>query len=411
MLAASVVGEGRAAVELEEYLSEALGKSGIAGTISVAGASAILEGSGPTVTLDVTSLLTQWPVLTAEQRRRRAAELARRFASDRRTLSGAGRSSSAFSMPSFVPPVAILAAVAIAVGAVWIFYQRWLTERERAAHPPVIQNYDQYERERAERAARVCAATRTRVMRGAAVGPSDVEGWVVELTVLRAPETEPVVTDPAIAAFVERAPGSAKGRVRAPNTPTLSALEGPDTEVVVRDANVPALGAPLLRGAEFVFSGRYVGPYFDDASRPEFVTLARGLTDALGGAHAALYARCAAGTSHHLGSWFRGPSPAGAVASLLYFMGTFSDPADLRSALLVPPGAGSVDRAFAFRNVVAATHSLKKARAVTLLGPELGAISGSDDQSATLTFPFRDSNRASRASHSIARELGIGDGR
>jgi hypothetical protein len=160
-----------------------------------------------------------------------------------------------------------------------------------------------------------------------------------------------------------------------------------------------------------VFSGRYVAPYFDDAERQEFVALARGVTDALGGSYAGLYARCAAGTSHHLGSWFRGPNARGAVASLLYFMGTFSEPADVRTALLMPPGAGGIDREFAFKNVIAATQSLKKARAVTLLSADLGAISGTDDQTSTLTFPFRDSNRASRASHGIARELGIGDGR
>ena len=410
MLSPLVVGVGREALELEEYLSEALGKSGVAGTIGVAGVSAILEGNGPTVTIDVTSLLTQWPLLTPEQRKRRAAELARRFATDRRRLSGTERSST-ISMPSFVAPVAILLATAAAIGVLWSFYQRWLHARELAEHPPVIKDYDAYEKERSERAARVCAATRTRVLRGAAVGPSDAEGWVVELNVLRAPSGEPPSSDPALARFFERAPGSARGHVRSPNFPALSALEGPDTEVVVSDSNVPVIGAPHLRGATFAFSGRYVAPYFDDASRAEFIALARGVTDALGGTHAALYARCASGTSPHLGSWFRGPNAGGALASLLYFVGVFSDPPDLRTALLVPPGASGVDRGFSFKNVLAATQSLKKARAVTLLAPELGALSGTDDQASTLTFPFRDSNRASRASHGIARELGIGDGR
>src|SRR5689334_6282760 len=91
-LVGSAVGYDRAVIELEEHLVEALGKSGVAGAISVAGVSAILTGNGPTITLDVTHLLTQWPLLTGEQRKRRAAELARRFASDRRTLSGTSRS-------------------------------------------------------------------------------------------------------------------------------------------------------------------------------------------------------------------------------------------------------------------------------------------------------------------------------
>jgi hypothetical protein len=35
-------------------------------------------------------------------------------------------------------------------------------------------------------------------------------------------------------------------------------------------------------------------------------------------------------------------------------------------------------------------------------------IAGDDDKPSTITFPFRDANRADRASRGIARELDIG---
>jgi hypothetical protein len=38
-------------------------------------------------------------------------------------------------------------------------------------------------------------------------------------------------------------------------------------------------------------------------------------------------------------------------------------------------------------------------------------IAGLDGQPSTVSFPPRDPNRASRASHAIARDLGIGETR
>ena len=77
----------------------------------------------------------------------------------------------------------------------------------------------------------------------------------------------------------------------------------------------------------------------------------RALTDAIGADYAALYAHCADDSAHYIGSWFRGPSPGGAMASLLYFMGTFGEHPDLRGSVLMPAQerARELDRAFAFQ--------------------------------------------------------------
>jgi hypothetical protein len=412
MLHAFVRDVESSAIELEALLSEALGRFGVAGTIRVSVTGAVLSGNGPPVTVDVGDALVQWPGLTEAQKQKRANDLARRLSNDRRVMASATGEKKPFSLPSFLAPAAIAVLAALAIGGTYRFYQSWLASHD-ASRRPVVADYDAYEKERLARASRVCAATRTRVMRGAVIGPADAEGWVVELTVLREPGKPSLVNDPALASFFTLDADAAKhtALVHASVAPVLTSLEGPDTKATFAESNVPPLGAPDVRGLQIVFGGRYAVPFFTDNQRAEYVNLARSITDALGAEYAALYARCADGTAHHVGSWFRGPNPGGALAALLYFMGTFGEPADVRQALLLPPGAGSVDRAFAFKNVSAATEGVNKTRAVTLVSPELGALSGTDGQLSTLTFPFRDSNRASRASRGVARALGIGDGR
>lgn len=398
--------------ELAQRVAEALARFGVAGEITVSGAVAALQGSGPTVTADIGAVLEQWPSLSEDGRQRRVNEIARRLAADRRALASAAPSGRMSAVPDWLAPVAVSAAALAALAAAWIGYRQWVNSAaDREKKKPVIQDYDAYERERAERAERVCEATRSRIMRGAAVGPSDVEGWVVELAALRNPNAGSVASDPALAQFVSRPPGQDKLRVVWPLAASLAAAEGPDTNAVLAESDLPERGQPSFRGIRLVLTGRYVVPYFHETLRLEYLKFARALTDAIGADYAALYARCADGTSHHLGSWFRGPSPGGAVTSLLYFMGTFSDFPDVRGSLLTPPGASGKDQAFAFRNLANASAALKKTRVMSMIGKESGMISGMDDQVSTVTFPFRDSNRASRASHSIARDLGIGENR
>jgi hypothetical protein len=201
-----------------------------------------------------------------------------------------------------------------------------------------------------------------------------------------------------------------KGRVVFHDAPTLAAATGPDTQADVVADDVVGKPGLAYRGVRITMTGRYVVPYFDETGRNEVLRFARALTDSLGADYAALYARCAAGHSHHVGSWFRGPAANGAVVALVFFMGVFEDHPDLRPSALFPNGEGStVDAAFAFQSIATAAGPVKKTRAMTLLAKESGMISGTDTSVATISFPFRDGNRASRASQEIARELGIGD--
>ncbi|HVU00506.1 MAG TPA: hypothetical protein VHE30_02100 [Polyangiaceae bacterium] len=393
--------------EVRQRLAESLARFGVAGDVAVTGAVATLHGNGPTVSVDLGTLAADWPTLPEELRQRRIAEAARRLAAERRKVTGSSLApaSSSFQWRKVATAVG---AVVVTFGAL-IGYRRWeKLHPTETANRPLIADYDAYEQERRDRAARVCDATRSRVMRGATVGPSDVEGWVVEITALRAPEEPPLVAETTLDEFVRKSQDGKQTRVVWGSAPTLAAAEGPDTDVDVAANDVTGAAGTRERGIRLTLRGRYVIPYFDEAGRNEYLHFARVLTDSLHAEYAALYARCDGGRSFHLGSWFRGPSPAGAATALLYFMGVFAASPDLAPAVLNPQGAdGVVDAAFALDNVARAATPLTKARTLALLGPEGGMISGTDASVSTIAFPFRDGNRASRASLEIARSLGI----
>jgi serine/threonine-protein kinase len=398
------------AAELQQLVSELLGRFGVAGTVMIDGNRATLSGHGPTVEIDVSQSLADWNQLGDEARRKRALETARRLASERRRAGAASQAANDSRMPAWLVTAA-LGVVVIGAGAAFLLWQGKTATESRASprrSGPVV-DYDAYERERLERAERVCNATRSRIMRGAPVGPSDVEGWVVELSLLTSKDGPDPISNAALPTFVSA--GTGHGRIVWSQAGSIASLDGPGTEASVAAANMPTTGAPVFKGLRLVLTGRYVGVYFDEEARVALVRFALSFSDALHAEYAALYARCAAGRAHHLGSFFRGPSPGGAVASLLYFIGAFGDVPDVRRSLLSPTGGADGDPAFAFQSVVRASAPLKKNRIMAMVGAEGGMISGLDGQPSTLSFPPRDPNRAARASHRIAQELGIGESR
>jgi serine/threonine-protein kinase len=400
----TVGGEAEVGRELAWRLEEALARFGIAGNIAVDAGMATLHGNGPTVSTDVGSLVREWALLAEDARSRQVTAVARRLSSERRAAAALAASQS--KLPEWVRPLAlVLLAVLAGIGLIR-GSEYWAARRSPSAG--VTKDYDAYERERAARAARACEATRSRILRGAAVGPGDAEGWVVELWALRPPDRPSPALDPALAAFVTTGEG-AKGRLVWTGAHLLKGRDGPDTTVEVTEANLPETSTPAMRGLRLTFTGRLVAPYFEDGARIEYERFARALTDALGADYAALYAHCAGNGTHHLGTWFRGPTPGGATASLVYFMGAFGERPELRRSLLVPENATSPDPWYALQNVLRSTRSLKKARIMTLISGELGMIAGLDDHVSTITFPFRDANRAARAVHTIVRELGISE--
>jgi hypothetical protein len=250
-----------------------------------------------------------------------------------------------------------------------------------------------YERARRERAVRVCEDTRARVVRGAVIGATDVEGWVVELVLLRS-GSEPFVPSRDLTGIVEQ------NRFVWQQAPELSSISPGSVEVA------EATSRPARPGVRLTFDGSYVTAYFREEERPLWVRTAGALAKQVRAAYGGLYARCAAGSAHHLGSWFLGPAPDGAAAALLYFMGTYADVPHVQRALLEPDGGAGLDRGFAFEQLVSATRRLDRSRLGVILSPHGGMIGGGPG-STFLTFPFRDADRAARASRDLARALDI----
>lgn len=407
-----MTGDELRAVEVRRQLLDVLARSAAAGDVTILEGVAILHGAGPTVEVDCEALLASWDQLSPPDRQRRLGDLARRLIAERRALASAGAPATAAAVPDWARSLALALGALVLLLVGWVAYRQWVAHRAVVTREkPLIADFDAYERERAARAFRVCEATRSRVMRGASVGPADVEGWVVELWGLRAPARGGLVGDPSLARYIAPVDGENRSRVVFAEAPALRELDGPDTGAYVVEGNVPDRGEPLFRGVRLVFTGRYVVPYFHEAQRQEYFRLARSVSADLGLDHAGLYARCAEGRSHHLGSWFHGPTPGGALASLLFFIGTSGEPADVRRSLLVPEGSVGLDAAFAFQNVARAAAPATRARVAAMIGAEAGMMVGAEGKPTTLSFPFRDSNRAARASRVIARELGIGDER
>ncbi len=395
--------------EIETLVAEAVARFGAAGEVRIVGERIHLEGYGPPTSAELGGLEAQWDGLAPELRGRRATALARELVQKRRASLPPTRSGGFnFKLPSFVAPLVVLglAAVALWFARSWLLPEKTNAAVTSSAQPGPLAStgVDAYEAQRRARAERVCQATRSRIQRGATVGPTDVEGWVVELVLLRDGSSAELTFDPGLSPFISRRPGQLSGKFVWASAEDIAGAEGPSTVVTVADASIPNPETPKHRGVRLTFAGRYVAPYFRDDGRKSFIRVAAALAERLGATHGALYARCAESSSHYLGAWFRGPGAGGASASLVYWMGAFADPPQLRAAVLAADAGADpiLDR------VEQAGAELTKARVAKLIGSDGGMIAGRPDGPHTLTFPFKDGNRAARASLELARELNVG---
>jgi len=243
-------------------------------------------------------------------------------------------------------------------------------------------------------------------MRGATVGPLDVEGWVVELMLLRGGKAS-LATDPGLAQFIAREPNAGAARVSWTRAPDISALTGIDTTARLEEEEMRPPGAAAGRLLRLTFGGRYVLPYFREDQRVQYIMLANALSTQLKADYGALFARCESSEARHIAVWFLGATPGSALTSLLYFMGTGNDSPHLAPSVLLGD-AGVFERDAVLVRIAAASQGASKSQVATWVGAQGGMISAPSDGDVHITFPFRDSNRAARASREIARQLGIG---
>jgi hypothetical protein len=413
----------RALVEAE------LGRRGRPAKLRVEG-QCLVAGTGAAASrADLKGSLQQWDSLPDDLRERRVQQIAQLLSENaqRAPIVAPKRRSSGRSFFSFVRP---LVSFVLMLASLFVAYQfltpnkespltranRWLNQgavggavaSAIASATAPSYNASNIEHERAVIASAACGKSRARVARGASVGPADVEGWQVELVLLRRGPELDLSQSSALGPFVRRAAGSATGKLVWPKASSLLAEERFDAQVEIHP--LPSLGEKHVSGVRLVFSGPYVVPYFTEDQRTDYFQLADALADALGATDGGLFAHCADSEAHHVGSWFLGATPGAAVASMIYFMASYTDLPVLKPEVL-GSGAAPARRGHTFDAINRATHSLDRAAVATLVGGEFGMISGRPKRPARLTFPFRDGNRASRSALDAARSLGLASSR
>lgn len=395
----------------------------------------LVVGKGDTeARVDLQGSLQQWDSLPDDLRQRRVQQIAKLLSE------GAERASVRSRPPqqrrsnrpgpfSFVAPLLVLA---LTVGAIVVAYRmlapngdsplatfnRWqlggptrasASAGASASATALNYNASSIEQERAVIASAACGNSRTRVARGGNVGPADVEGWQVELVLLRRGPAVDLSQSAALSPFVQRAAGSATGKLVWPQAKSIVAEERFDAQVELRA--LPPLGEKNVNGVSFVFSGPYVTPYFTEDQRLDYFLLADAMAEAIAATDGALFAHCTNNEAHHVGAWFLGMTPGAALASMIYFMEAFTDLPVLKPALLGSGSTAHARRGHTFDAINQATSALSRSSVATLVGGELGVISGRPNKPARLTFPFRDGNRASRSGLSAARSVGLASSR
>jgi hypothetical protein len=406
--------EGEVVEEIRVLVEQELEKQSKRATVRVEGSSLVVGRGTADGRTDIQGTIAQWDSLPQDLRDKRIVQIAQLLTPGPAVLAApvAKRRTSRPGKVSWFAPLAVVLATGAALLVAYRFLTPggrvggdlgslvWGTPSASASAQPAAPDPDQ---ERAALASGACEQSRARVARGANVGPADVEGWVVELVLLRRSGSGADLASAAeLSKFIQRKPGATAGAVVWSGAKSLFDAKRFDAQVEIRA--IPSLGVQHLNGVSLVFSGPYVAPYFTEEQRIDYFMLADALSEALKITDGALFAHCADADAHHIGSWFLGASPGAAVASVVYFMADFSE-----APLLTPDVLGSstdpLRHGHAFDAISVAAQSLDRSAAATLIGAELGMISGRPNQPVRLTFPFRDANRATRASIAAARAL------
>lgn len=383
--------------DIQQLIEAALARHGTAGEVHVDEHAVSLSGNGRNARVDIDHLLAKWETLPFPERQRECGLIARALAKQRRTFAPRAREDGR--RPLSILGIAL--AALLTGGGVYAFGLRDEKVEPDAAslHDALAAELAKVERERNARAERVCNATRTRISRGGTIGPTDAEGWVVELGLLW-PAAENRATN--LGDFI--APHGGAARIVWTGAPDLKQLDGPSTHVEVQRRALPEEGAPQYRELLLTLRGEYVLPYFREPERIKLIRFAHAIAERHSAMLGALYARCDAGTTHHMGSWFLGNSPGAAASALLYYMGAHAQPPLLPPEVLSTRQNTPLEPAFALDTLLERTRHLQRKDVASGIGALDGMVAG-PAAFTTLGFPFVDSDRALRASFQLVRLL------
>ena len=252
--------------QIAARLNETLARFGVAGKIRVEAGSAVLAGPGAIATTDIDQLARTWAQLPADARQQACLDIVRSLVAQRRAAAPPDPVPASGPLLQRVVPVIALV-ILLAGGAVVYLYQGSALKQGPLSTPSHRLRGPARDAQAGlglpgqdDRAAGVCAQTTARVSRGATVGPTDVEGWVVELILLarrgfQSGHPHRLDQDPRLAAFVHRRAGAKAGRLVWNGARELAQLEGPNTQV---ELHATSLGRPAAANPSRASPG--VGP-------------------------------------------------------------------------------------------------------------------------------------------------------
>ncbi len=391
--------------ELGARTTEILGRFGVAGRVEVEGQLVWLIGHGPTVEVALPELTTTSAAQTPQELERLAERLARDLASARRRAAGKSDSDS-----SWVGWLKLLPPISIMVLVTWAAAHYLLPSRNppksgsslntsTVARPTTLAAGPATDKR--ERDYLSCIQTVTRIQQGGSVTPLDIDGWVVELSLI----SDDADLDPSSAAlseFFEKRPNDIERSQHWAGSPSLAGVN-PSLAGVLVSKEPLAEAAPVTgSGVKITWRGQYVSKYFNELERQEYIHLADALYRTTNARYGAMYARCAQGTARYLGAWFRGPDVGGAVWSLIAEIGMFADVPQVPG---VKSGDGPAQWLIPLNRIAILAHPLTRKQVAFALSSTAGAVSERPGSSATLEFPFSQGYRANAASQKFIRTL------
>lgn len=382
--------ESSAAKEIERAISQALNRSGQAGTVILRDEFCELHTDAPVVAIELGDWVGQWNLLPDDVKAERVRKAAVRLINALNASQGRAAPLAAAEVKARFKRIAtaVIAIFTLGLVVVWLHRAGFFGIDETAAAassgPVATSPPPEDEAARAERIARVCDAARQRMYQGGSLG-MDIDGWVVELWLAR--DAEGLATDPALVSLVAAgvvADVGAKG-------PTKLTVHADDTEL--------GLATVVLR-----FDDGYVPPFFSTDGRERFLTLAERIADDVGALHAGLYARCAhLETARDVGAWYRGVDDNGAMLSLLYASGRYANPPAFNVAKYADDDLLSVLRKRVAALDVTARDAILRKRG----GRPHQHDTDAGRHGVSLRFPLGGPTRAAQASRDIAGELDL----
>lgn len=398
--------------EILRYTNEALARFGTAGTLHLRDDRAHLVLPKSQTSAPLGSWSQRWRELDEPTRRLRTTELARSLAQSRAIAASRDSSQKLLwrSRLSLLFWLSGLLGLALWLGSARPWQRGRPHEGSASTRPPApsAAPSTRSSDERTARATRVCETTRSRVLRGATLGITDIEGWVVEYSAFRTGEQRKLTELPALREFFADPLAQEGTAFIWAQEPGLGDPSHTETRVVLEAESFAATAqTPAISTLRVSFEGTLIDAYFKPEERRRFYHIAHGLTEALGATHSGLYARCKAGKTHHLGSWFFGRSASSATSALLHLLGVHAEPPHLSTALLHPSAEDAVDESSILSRLDQALSPLDRKTLSSLLGKHGGLAMSQPDGSVILTFPFSDGNRASRLSRELSRQLGL----